>query len=213
MRDRGEQTDSSTVPVPFLSFSNIFSFLPPTLCGASSVSLSTVWPWIDNHTRAPSKHGEVFVFLQYDTITADKGGLILLFSFSMSASLFPVLCHSTLLCDRALVFHPYLRHSYHLKMGSIKSTGVKSATQYEIPADKWICIYKACQILKKINPNHVAHLTTYQSLLWGNWATWLKCLLLTAKGERAFSCSPFGPQQGSRSLGRAACRQPKSFND
>lgn len=65
------------------------------------MSFSTVWPWSNYHTRAPSKHREVFVFLQYDTITADEGGLILLFSFSMSASLFPVLCHSTLMCDIA----------------------------------------------------------------------------------------------------------------
>lgn len=39
----------------------------------------------------------------------------------------------------------------------------------------------------------MAHLATYQSLLWGTWATWLKCLLLSATGEQAFSWSPSAP--------------------
>lgn len=46
---------------------------------------------------------------------------------------------------------------------------------------------------KVINTDHVAHLATYQSLLWGTWATWLKCLLLSATGEQAFSWSPSAP--------------------
>ncbi len=72
-------------------------------------------------------------------------------------------------------------------------TGQIIHTEYEYQAHKWICILTACQILKGIHSSNVAHLATYQSLLWGNWATWLKCLLLAATGEQAFSWSPSAP--------------------
>lgn len=84
---------------------------------------------------------------------------------------------------------------------------VKSVTRHDHQADKSICIFKACHIWKDIYSNHVAQLSTCQSLLWGNWATWLRCCLLAARGEQAFSRSrsaPVGLKVAWRSCSLAA---------
>lgn len=65
--------------------------------------------------------------------------------------------------------------------------------QWMIAADVRKLYIQSVSDFRVIHLSYLAHLTTYQSLWWGDWPTWLKCHLLAARGERAFSRSPSAP--------------------